>query len=397
MPRTRPALSTRKQLPWQGRLYAIRVLFTTMILVMLAVNDAACRGQPGDHLLLLLVGAAYPHIGHLLLGRFEGRRRRGQAILVIDGLFAGAVIGSIGLVSAPSAVLATVSLFNWMILGGPVLVAMGMTAAVVGVALAGPQSIMTTAVGSCAPADSLAAVVLLGYFFVIARIIYRHIGEMRRQQADLQAETDSATSARTLADKALLGVLPLSVAETLAEKGELAPATIADATLMLIEFTWSRGESPTVADLADCFQVCETILTRHGLEGIKTFGRRYLAMSRAASGPDDAVAAARELNNYLFDHRALVGSPTAQRSVRTILHCGAVATGMVQPARLNFELLGETVEALHSLAGIAMAQPMATVVASAAAHRRLKNPAGFLATSSGADATLHVLPLAPSP
>ncbi|MDO8958544.1 MAG: adenylate/guanylate cyclase domain-containing protein [Rhodocyclaceae bacterium] len=395
MSRTRPAPSTRQPLPRPGQLYALRVLCTGLVVAMLAVNDAVCRGQPGAHAWLLLAGAAYPHIGHLLLGRFAGRRAK--SILVIDGLFAGAVIGAIGLFSAPSAVLATISMFNWTIIGGPSLVALGMLAALVGIAFSGAQVIMPVITDVCLAADALAALVLLSYFFVLARFMYRYIGELRQQQAELQAAADAADQARAIADGALLGVLPASAAATLAEQGALPPVVIDAATLLLVEFAWSRGESPAVADLAECFQVCDTILNRHGFEGIKTFGRRYLAMSRAAGGPDAAVAAVRELNNYLLDHRALVTAPAAQRAVRAILHCGAVTAGLVQPARLNFELLGETVEALSSLANLAAAQPMATLVASAAALRKLKSSAGFAATPDGASSSLHVLALTAAP
>jgi len=377
-------------------LYAIRVLFTLMALAMLALGDTVCRSQPGAHLWLLLTTAAYPHVAHLLLGRFGGRRE--QAILVIDGLIAGAIVGAIGLLSAPGAVLAAIILFNWTIMGGPLLVAMGMLAALVGVAITGvgAQTNAPVMPGDCAALDALAACVLLAYFFVIARFMFRYIGELRQQQAELQATADVADSARALADRALLGVLPASAAGILAEQGDLPPSTISNATLLLIEFAWSRGESPTVTELAECFQLCDPILNRHGFEGIKTFGRRFLTMSRAMTGPDDAIKAARELNDYLLDHSALVSMPAARRSFRAFLHCGAVTAGLVQPERLNFDLLGEPVEALFSLASMAAAQPLATVIASSTVRHRLQNVAGFVTTPGEAGAELYVLDLVAS-
>jgi hypothetical protein len=395
MPRTRTTFSPRQQLPGQGQLYAIRVLFTGMALAMLVINDMVCRGQPGTHLWLLLAGVAYPHVAHLLLGRHGGRR--GQAILVADGLFAGSVIGAIGLLSAPSAVLAAISLFNWTIMGGASLVAMGMIAAFIGVAITGTQPFAPIAAGDCTALDALAAIVLLSYFFVIARLMFGFIGELRQQQAELQAAVDVADGARAIADRALLGVLPGSAADKFAEKGNLPSIAINNATLLLIEISWPRGESPTITELAESFQVCDAILTRHGFEGIKTFGRHYLAMCRANTGPDDAVRASRELNDYLRDHQALVDSPTAQRSVRAILHCGAVTAGLVQPERFNFDLLGDAAEALLSLASMATAQPMATVIASPAVRRRLQDATGFVATYGNTGTELHILSLVASP
>lgn len=393
MPRTRTSLPTRQQLPGLGQLYAIRVLFASMALAMLALSDMVCRGESGTHLWLLLVGVAYPHIAHLLLGRFGGRRA--QAILVADGFFAGSIIGAIGVFSVPSAVLAAISLFNWTIMGGTSLVAMGVLAALIGAAITGSNVPAPVAAGDCTTLDALAALVLLGYFFLIARFMFSYIGELRQQQAELQAAADVAEGARAIADRALLAALPASAAEMFSEKGGLPPMAINNATLLLIEFTWPRGESPTLTELAECFQTGDFILTRHGFEGIKTFGRHYLAMSRGINGPDDAVKALRELNDYLRDHQAVVDLPTARRSVRAILHCGAVTAGLVQADRLNFDVLGEAAEALLSLASMASVQLMGTVIASPAARRRLQDGSGFRTNSSDSGTELYVLSLVP--
>lgn len=367
-----------------------------MALVMLAVNDAVCRNQPGEHLWLLVSGVAYPHLGHLLLGRFEARRRRGYAVLIIDGLFSGAVIAAIGLVSAPSAVLAAINLFNWMVVGGPTLAIVGITAALAGIALSGVTAI-SPLTSACLASDALAGLVLLGYFLVVARFIHIHINALRQQHSRFQAESDATTRARKLADRALIAVLPGSAAEVLVEKGELPMETLDGATVLLIEFARARSESPSIADLADYFRICDAVISRHGFECIKTFGRRYLAMSRAKTGPDDAVAAAREVCNFLIDHQALAGSPTAQRSLRAFVHCGTVSTGLVQPSRLNFDVLGEPLEALDTLAALVSDQPMGIAVASAAAHRRMQNAAGFVATPAGPHSTMYLSPLSLSP
>lgn len=397
--RSTQSKSTPQEFPWQGRLYAIRVLFTTMVLLMLVVSDAACRDQPGAHFWLLLAGALYPHVGHLLLGRFEGhegRRRRGYAVFIIDGLFSGAVMAAIGLASAPSAVLAAINLFNWMVVGGPALVALGMTAALAGIALSGATAILPSP-NTCMASDALAGIALVGYFFAVARFIHSHIGKLRQQHSQFQTESDATARARKAADRALAAVLPASAAEILIEKGELPTETLDGATMLLVEFGWERSESPSVADVADCFQICDAVISRHGFECIKTFGRRYLAMSRARSGPDDAVAAAREVGNFLLDHRTLVGSPAARRSVRAFVHCGTVTAGLVQASRLNFEILGEPMEALDALAALACDQPMGTLVASTAAQRRMQSTAGFVAAPAEPNVTMYLFPLTPSP
>lgn len=395
MSRTRPKLSARQKMSRHGLLYAIRVLFTALILALLVVSDTVCRNQPVAHAWLLLSGAAYPHIGHLLFGRFGGRR--GKAMLVMDGLFAGSVMGAIGLFSPPSAVLAAISLFNWTIIGGPLLVAMGMLAALAGIALSGAPAISPIATYNCISLDALSAFVLIGYFSTIGLFMFRYIGELRLQQADLQATADAAHYSRSIADLALLGVLPPSAASNLANKGAISSAVVNDATLLLVEFMWPRGEAPAITDLADCFQISDNIFGRHGLEGVKSFGRYYLAMSHSATGPDDAVMATQELSTYLNDHRALIHAPAAQRSIRAVLHFGSINTGLVQPERLNFDMLGNTVEALNALASKAARQPAGTLVVSVAAYRQLQNSADFAAAQDYSGTPFFLLPLLPVP
>jgi hypothetical protein len=372
-------------------MYVIRVLFASMALAMLAVGHTVCNARPWNHSWLFLAGVVYPHLGQLLLGRFDASRRRGHVIFMIDGLFVGAVISALDFAVVPSAVLAAISLFNWMIIGGPTLIAFGVTAILAGVVMgeSGITGILADAGPACAAEDWLAGAVLVSYLLIVARVIHQLIGELRQQQAEFHAGSDAAANARALAERALLAVLPPCAAELLAEKGELASLTVERATMLLVEFDWGRAESPSLGDLTDAFQVCDMILTRHGFEVVKTFGRRVLAISLAEDGPDGAVAAAREIDNFFVDHLTLVGIPGGRRSARMVMHCGPMTLGLVQPERLNLEVLGETADGLAALAAAAENLPPATVVASMAAQRSLHDATGFVLASGDGRVPLH--------
>ncbi len=199
------------------------------------------------------------------------------------------------------------------------------------------------------------------------------------------------------ADRALAAILPASAAEVLINKGDVATKTFDSATILLIEFAWKRAESPSVAALADSFEICDSIIGRHGFECIKTFGRGYLAMSRTPTGPDDAIAAAREVNNYLLDHGGLPGSPFSQRTVRAVIHCGKITAGLVQPSRLNFELLGEPMEAINSLAAFAREQPPGNAIVSESARQRMQASSGFVTVPAERHAAVVLVALAPAP
>lgn len=353
-------------------MYVIRVIFSGMALVILAVSDAICRTGSGEHAWILLAGAAYPHIGHLLLGRFDVRRRRGHLLFIIDGLFIGAVVGALQLAIIPSAILITIVLFNWMVVGGATLVAFGSTALLGGLAITKPADIVFpgNSAGVCSAPEWLAISVLIGYFLIVARVIHQLMGELNQQKGELLARTDAASNARNLAERTLLAILPPSIAQALSERGAVPPSTLDSATLLLFELDWGRV-SPSIDDLADAFKVCNTILSRHGLEFLKTQGNRAMAMSHRDNGPSAALAASNELINYFADHRALIGSTEAHRNIRMVMHHGPITIGLVQPERLNMEVIGETVDGLMTLAAIIPRLPPGSLAVSVAAHRKL--------------------------
>lgn len=370
-------------------IYIIRVLFTTMALVILAFSDAACPGlTSGNHGWLFITGALYPHLSHLLLGRFNPRKLGGHVIFIADGLFVGALIAELGLAVVPSAVFAAINLFNWMIIGGPNLVAVGVIAMLGGAIMSGPHiSEISQGIGGmagCSAINDLASAVLIAYLLVVARVVNHHFEKLRQQQDAFQTEIDAATNARNLAERALLAVLPPSAARMLQEKGAVAPTTVDDATVLLIEFDWGRDVLPTMDKIIEAFHVCDMILARRGFESIKTFGRRILAMSRASGGPDDAIVVAREVENHLTDHNILADASGPHCMTRIAIHCGPVMLGMVQPERLNLELLGETIDALAALAAATANQPPGTVVASLEAQRKMCSTAGLVLASGDA-------------
>lgn len=360
-------------------MYVIRAIFSGMALIILAVSDAICNTAPGNHMWLLLAGAAYPHLGHLMLGRFDVRRRRGHLIFIVDGLFFGAVVAALQLAPIPSIVLATINLFNWMIVGGATLIALGSTSMIAGLALvkAPDISLLSSHATSCTAPDWLAGAVLVGYFLIVARVIHQLVDEMRQQQGELQTAADTASNAQYLAEGALLAVLPPSIADIMSEKGEVPTLTFDAATLLLVELDWDRPPPPSVSELADAFLVCDTILRRHGFELVKTLGRRGIALSRIEEGPDAGIASSQEIINYFNDHHALAGITERRRTVRLAMHHGPVTCGLIQPERMNLELTGETAEGLLSLASIIQELPPGAMVVSPAAQRKLHSNAAL--------------------
>lgn len=357
----------------QGRIFFVRLLFCLTTLALLAANDAFCRGQPGDHLWLLMGGILYPLLGHVLFGRLDISRRRGHVLFLADGMFVGAVIAALQFALLPGVVLAVISLFSWMVVGGAVLVALGMLFMFLGMLTMGmnPFAVEFVPTTGCTLSNWLASLIAVAYFLIVARIIHRLIGDLRLQQVKFQARSDSASSAQAMAEQALLAVLPASAAQKMAGAGEFAPERIEAATVLLLDFRMDDNGSPGLDTMQDALLVCDTILARHGVELIKSFGSQALAASRNPSGPDEACAAFLEIATFFKDHGHRISS------LRGILHHGAVTMGLVQPERLNLDLFGTPLDELARLAA-APSLRSPGLIASGSAYRLLSQPSDFI-------------------
>lgn len=362
----------------QGKIYIVRLLFCLATLALLATNDVVCRKQAGDHLWLLLGGLLYPQLGHLVFGRLDISRRRGHVLFLADGMFVGAVIAALDFAPLPSVVLFVIGLFNWMVVGGAPLLALGALFMAFGMVTMGatPDMFTLDTTVACNVTNWLASLIAIGYFLIVARIIHRLVGELRLQQAEFQARSDSASSASAMAEQALLAVLPPSAALSMAENGCLPPEFIPDATILSLDFQTPDGASPGLEEMQEALPVCETILARHGLEQIKSYGNLALAFSRRASGPDDAVRAYQEIDNYFRDHGSHVSL------LRGFLHQGPASLGLVQAERLNLDLFGIPMNELAQAATPPLPQQPTGLMVSQSVFNRLSNRSGYIAIPS---------------
>lgn len=356
------------QLPWLDRFYIIRVATVLMILAIIAVRDMLCVNPAVYHPGLFLIGIAYPHLVQLLLGRFEGQRLRGRYSLLVDGFFAGAVMPAIAFSAIPCAVLVVINLFNWMALGGAYLAVLGTLALLSGLALSGAFVGFGIGAGNCVPADFLSSVVLLAYFLLVASIVFRYSTSLRKHCDELQVKKDAAEMSCRRAEQALMAVLPHSVALEHANGG-VQQREMADATLLLADFALPGEKAGDIAKFQPIFRACDEILSRHGMEVVKTFGRRCLALAGKQAGPEDAMVAALEIVAFLKDHGMVSGAAGEPRGVRVAIHSGPVVAGLVQAEKANYDILGATVDELLALVE---ADGGGTVVISSAARKHLQ-------------------------
>ncbi len=371
-----------------GQVYLVRVVFSLMSVLLVAVNDASCLHQAGAHGFLILAGLLYPHLGHLFLGRFDADLRHGHVLFLLDGFFTGAVIGALEFAWLPSSVLLVICLFNWMIVGGIPLTGSGLALLVAGALLTGSLPATLASIPSGCPASLWSAAALFAtYFLIVAQVIHRLIGTLQRQQTLLQANSDAANEACSRAEQALLSAFPRSVASQLETTGKHSPERLPSADLLLIELDGFASPPGDLGALQQSWQECDAILTRHGIELIKTCGSRAIALGRDPSGLAALVDAAREILSHFSDHGGQPGSEHVQPR-RVLIHRGAVTLGLVQPERLNLDLTGPGIEALLALAMETKDLAPEGLIVSPAALRHLRDTAGFLPLPAEADTPL---------
>lgn len=343
------------------KIYLLRVAYSLMAIAQLLMERSVC-GNPiaiSDGLIVTL--AIYPHIGHLVLGRFAARRL-GQILFLVDGLIVGAVVSALGLLLFPSAVLTATNLFNWIIIGGPRLVAAGALAFLVGL-LGYAESIdqlMPGTLSSCFESHIFSSIALMAYLSLIGSIIFVRIGEMRHLQERLQMTRDVAENARRVADQALLSAMPRQAAIAASNQRFDSTISLNEALVARIDFT-PMDQSLTQRLLhlpqawIDVVRVAERVLARHQIEIIKTMGLTVIVLSEDRNSVDNLILALEEIVNHLSNH-TITTDPmsddftTQGIGVRAAADVGNVELRFVQPDRLNVELFGETMTRVNQIA-----------------------------------------------
>lgn len=171
--------------------------------------------------------------------------------------------------------------------------------------------------------------------------------ELDHAHADLVAE-----KART--EELLVNILPVSIAEELKKSGKVQPKYEASATILFADFKGftllaERTEPATLIGLLDqYFTAFDEIVTRHGLEKLKTIGDAYMAVAGVPKAnrrhPIDTCLAALEI-------QAVTARMKAQREkmrlpaleLRVGIHTGPVISGIVGRRKFTFDIWGDAV------------------------------------------------------
>jgi adenylate cyclase len=155
-------------------------------------------------------------------------------------------------------------------------------------------------------------------------------------------------------EELLLNILPAEVAEELKANGVSAAREFDRATILFTDFKGftdiSERLSPAelVGELNTCFMAFDHIISKRGIEKIKTIGDAYMAAGGLpdpkSCSPADVVYAALEMQDFMAQHRTesrAHGKPAFE--MRVGIHTGPVVAGIVGVKKFAYDIWGDTV------------------------------------------------------
>jgi class 3 adenylate cyclase len=175
--------------------------------------------------------------------------------------------------------------------------------------------------------------------------------EERLRAAQVERAFEEADRQKQVAEGMLRNILPAKIAQELQNAGSVEPMYFEDVTIGFTDFvgftlaTEKLAAEEIVGMLHEYFTAFDRIVSRYGLEKMKTIGDSYMFVSgmpdRRPSHPVDAVLAALEMVEAL---RTLAKpNEGIEWQMRVGLHTGPVIAGVVGIHKFAFDVWGDSV------------------------------------------------------
>jgi len=159
---------------------------------------------------------------------------------------------------------------------------------------------------------------------------------------------------RDRSENLLLNILPADIAAELKEKGK---AEARDFDLVSILFTDFKGFTAAseklsaqdlVSEINNCFEAFDGIMTKYGIEKIKTIGDAYMAAGGLPVPSDDSmkntVLAALDMQAFITNRIAKMEAQNKPAfEMRVGIHTGPVVAGIVGVKKFQYDIWGDTV------------------------------------------------------
>jgi len=195
---------------------------------------------------------------------------------------------------------------------------------------------------------------VLFVLLLIYNVYYYKTQQVRRRNIELgemvKARTRELEQEKNKSDELLHNILPASLVEELKTNGKVKPREFKHVTILFTDFkdfTYTASVLPAeslVDELNDIFREFDQIVTKYGLEKLKTIGDSYMAASGLPKETQDhavrVVLAAMEMRNLI---NARNETSAIKWEMRLGIHSGSVIAGVVGTKKFTYDIWGDTV------------------------------------------------------
>lgn len=196
---------------------------------------------------------------------------------------------------------------------------------------------------------ALAVLILL-----IAFGLYNRNQNMKRHSAVLEAKNQIILEEKKRSEELLLNILPAAIAEELKARGAAQARHYDQVSVLFTDFrnfsqiADSMSPERLVEDLDYCFRNFDRIVTKHGLEKIKTIGDAYMCAGGLPDPQSDhplhIVQAAFEIREFLEEwKKERVARNEPYFEARIGINTGPLVAGVVGAKKFAYDIWGNTV------------------------------------------------------
>lgn len=189
---------------------------------------------------------------------------------------------------------------------------------------------------------------------LLAFLLYNRNRIKSRANRNLTEKNAVIEAEKQRSDALLLNILPAETAAELKKYGKAAARSYESVTVMFTDFenfthiAEQLSPAELVSELDTYFKTFDEIITRYGIEKIKTIGDAYMCAGGLptpnATHATDMVRAAREIRDYMLraaEERITAGRPAFR--LRIGIHTGSVISGVVGNKKFVYDIWGDTV------------------------------------------------------
>jgi len=191
------------------------------------------------------------------------------------------------------------------------------------------------------------------------KIVLEEKVELRTKQLDernkvVEEQKKVVEAEKKKSDDLLLNILPSEVAEELKATGATKAKDFNEVTVLFTDFknftlmSERLSAQELVNEINYCYSAFDNIITKHGIEKIKTIGDAYMCAGGLpvvnTTNAVDTVRAALEIRDFMLNEkqkRGGLGQPFFE--IRIGCNTGSVVAGIVGIKKFAYDIWGDTV------------------------------------------------------